>query len=189
VRWHAEFCGVPALIRLDWAETLSQFDDAPNLRNLGSLARWAEIDSTDRRQMQAYVDWLFAQLEPKQVQGEALMNDVIRMCLLLASHAPVGRIIVGRLPRPITAVRPGIRIALQALDPSKLRIGMQAVLYRAEKVVARAVVEDVGNGEVSAKVLHTSEAQIDLGVDVRVHFDHASVVSAAPARTGGIFKR
>ncbi|MBE0623293.1 MAG: hypothetical protein IH606_00650, partial [Burkholderiales bacterium] len=124
---HAEFCGVPALIRLDWAETLSQFDDAPNLRNLGSLSRWSEIDSTDRRQMQAYVDWLFAQIEPKQVQGVALMNDVIRMCLLLASHAPVGRIIVGRIPRPITAVRPGTRIPLLALDPGKLRIGMQAI--------------------------------------------------------------
>lgn len=186
---HAEFCGVPALIRLGWAEILSQFDDTPKLRNLGSLPRWAEIDSTDRRQMQTYVDWLFAQLEPKQVQGEALINDVIRMCLLLASHAPVGRIIVGHLPRLITAVRPGIRIPLQALDQSKLRVGMQAILYRLNTVVARAVVEDVGKGEVSARVLHTNEAQIDLDVDVRVHFDNASVVSAAPERTGGIFKR
>lgn len=186
---HAEFCGVPALIRLGWAETLSEFDDAPNLRNLGSLQRWAEVDSTDRRQMQAYVDWLFAQVEPKQPQGEALINDVVRMCLLLASHAPVGRIIVGHLPRPITAVRPGIRIPLQAQDPSRLRVGMQALLYRAGKVVARALVEDVGHGEVSARVLHTSAAQIDLDLDVRVHFDHAGVVSAAPARAGGIFKR
>ena len=180
---------MPALIRLGWAETLSQFDEAPNLRNLGSLARWSEIDSTDRRQMQAYVDWLFAQLEPGQSQGEALMNDVIRMCLLLASHAPVDRIIVGRLPRPVTGVRPGQRIALQALDPAKLRVGMQAVLYRANQIVAKAIVEDVGDGEVSSRVVHTSAAKVDLDTDLRVHFDNASVVSAAAARAGGMFRR
>jgi hypothetical protein len=186
---HAELSGVPALIRLGWAETLSQFDEAPNLRNLGSLARWSEIDSTDRRQMQAYVDWLFDQVEPGQPQGEALMNDVIRMCLLLASHAPVDRIIVGRLPRPVTGVRPGQRIPLQALDPAKLRIGMQAVLYRANKIVARTVVEDARDDEVTAKVLYTSAAQVDLDVDLRVQFDNASVISAAGSRTSRLFRR
>jgi hypothetical protein len=186
---HAELCGVSAAIRLDWAELFSQFDAAPDLHELGNLPRWAEIDSIDRRQMQAYADWLFAQLEPKQPQGVALINDVIRMCLLLASHAPVGRIITGRLPRPVTAVRPGIRIPLVALEPAKLRVGMQALLYRQQSVIARAVVEDIGSGEVSARVLHTSAAQIDLDVEVRVHFDHAAAVSAAPARSGSVFKR
>ena len=185
---HAEFCGVSAAIRLDWAELFSQFDEAPNLRNLGNLPRWGEIDSTDRRQMQAYVDFLFATLEPRQAQGEPLVNDVIRMCLLLASHAPVGRIITGRLPRPVTGVRPGIRIPLVALEPAKLRIGMQALLYRANQVVARAVVEDLGSSEISARVLHTSAATVDLDLDVKVHFDHASVVSAPAARIGSIFR-
>lgn len=186
---HAEFSGVAPAIRLDWAEMLSEFDAAPNLRNLGNLPRWAEIDSIDRRQMQAYVDWLFAQTEPGQPRAIELVNDVVRMCLLLASHAPVGRIITGNLPRPVTAVRPGVRIPLLALDPSRLRVGMQAVLYRANQVVARAVVEDLGQGEVSARVMQTSAAQVDLDVDVRVHFDHASVVSASGPRSSGIFKR
>ncbi|WP_372657517.1 hypothetical protein [Hydrogenophaga sp.] len=186
---HAEFCGVPPAIRLDWAEMLSEFDEAPNLRYLGNLPRWAEIDSVDRRQMQAYADWLFAQTEPGQPRAIELVNDIVRMCLLLASHAPVGRIITGNLPRPVTAVRPGVRIPLLTLDPSQLRIGMQAVLYRANAVIARAVVEDVGQGEVSARVLHTSALQVDLDVDVRVHFDHASVVSASGVRSAGVFKR
>lgn len=186
---HAEFSGVLPSIRLDWAEVLSEFDDAPNLRNLGSLARWSEIDSVDRRQMQAYVDYLFAQVEPRQPQAEALVNDLVRMCLLLASHAPVGRIIAGRLPRPVTGLRPGQRIPLVALEPARLRVGMQAVIYRNNDVVARAAVEDVGGGEVAARVVHLAAGVQDLGLDVRVHFDHATVVSAAPARTGGIFKR
>jgi hypothetical protein len=186
---HAEFSGVAPAIRLDWAELLSEFDAAPNLRHLGNLPRWAEIDSIDRRQMQAYVDWLFAQTEPGQPRATELVNDIVRMGLLLASHAPVGRIITGNLPRPVTAVRPGVRIPLLALDPSRLRVGMQAVLYRANQVVARAVVEDLGQGEVSARVMQTSAVQVDLDVDVRVHFDHANVISAGQQRSSGLFKR
>jgi hypothetical protein len=171
---------MPAL-RLAWADTLSEFDEAPSLRNLGSLARWSEIDSVDRRQMQAYVDWLFGQVEPGQPQAVALINDVVRMCLLLASHAPVDRIISGRLARPITGVSPGIRIPLTVLDPRRLRVGMQAVLYRADTVVARAVVEDLGQQEVSAHVIHTSATRVDLGDDVRVHFDDEAMLSLGAA--------
>ena len=180
---HAEFGGVAASIRLDWAELMSQFDAAPNLRNGANLPRWSEIDSTDRRQMQAYIDWLFAQVVPTVPAATALVNDLVRMALLLASHAPVGRIIAGRLPRPVLAVRPGQRIPLIALDLSaKLRVGMQAVVYRANEVVVRALVEDIGRGEVSARVLTTATAQVDLATDMRVHFDSAAVVSAGAAQ-------
>ena len=180
---HAEFCGVSASIRLDWAELMSAFDDAPNLRNGANLPRWSEIDSTDRRQMQAYIDWLFAQVDPAISAAAALVNDLIRIALLLASHAPVGRIVAGRLPRPVTSVRPGVRIPLVALDLSaKLRVGMQAVIYRDSTVLVRAVVEDIGGGEVSARVLYTSAAQVDLATDMRVHFDQAAVVSANAAQ-------
>jgi hypothetical protein len=174
---HAEFSGVLPALRLAWAETLSEFDAAPNLRNLAGLPRWAEIDSIDRRQMQAYVDWLFDQIEPQQPQAVALVNDVVRMCLLLASHAPVDRIVAGRLARPVTGVSPGVRIPLTVLSAVRLRVGMQAVLYRGDAVVARAVVEDLGLQEVSAHVIHTSAARVDLGDDVRVHFDDAAALS------------
>jgi len=183
---HAEFGGVAASIRLDWAELMSQFDAAPNLRNGANLPRWSEIDSTDRRQIQAYIDWLFAQVVPTVPAAIALVNDLVRMALLLASHAPVGRIIAGRLPRPVPAVRPGQRIPLIALEPgAKLRVGMQAVVYRANEVVARALVEDIGQGEVSARVLYTAAAQVDLAADMRVHFDSAAVVSASAAQRLG----
>ncbi len=180
---HAEFSGVLPSIRLDWAETLSEYDAAPNLRNLGSLARWSEIGYIDRRQMQSYVDYLFAQLEPRQPQGEALMNDVVRMCLLLASHAPVDRIIAGRLKQPVTGVRPGVRLPLTVFDASRLRVGMQALMLRGGTVVARATVEDIGSAEVSARVIHTSATQVDLGDDVRVQFSDATAVSLTSVRT------
>lgn len=180
---HGEFSGVLPSIRLDWAETLSEFDAAPNLRNLGSLARWSEIGYIDRRQMQSYVDWLFAQIDPRQSQGEIMMNDVVRMCLLLASHAPVDRIIAGRMKQPVTGVRPGVRLPLTVFDPSRLRVGMQALMIRAGSVVARATVEDIGSAEVSARVIHTTATQVDLGDDVRVQFSDAAAVSLTSVRT------
>ena len=126
---HAGFSGVLPSLRLDWAETLSQFDDSPSLRRLSALARWGEIPYLDRYRLQGLVDWLFSRINPVEPRAESLMNDVVRMCLLLASHAPVGRIIAGRLPRPIT-VRPGVRLPLTAFDPTRLRVGMEALVYR-----------------------------------------------------------
>jgi len=63
-------------------------------------------------------------------------------------------------------------------------------MYRNDLLVARAVVEDLGHGQVSARVVHTQAERVDLGDDVRVHFDHAPLVSlqaAAAKRT--LFKR
>jgi hypothetical protein len=182
---HAEFSGVLPSIRLDWAETLSQFDDVPgggtpSLRRLGNLARWGEIPYVDRYQMQAFVDWLFSRINPTEPRAEALMNDVVRMCLLLASDAPVGRIIAGRLPRPVT-VRPGVRLPLTAFDPSKLRVGMEALVYRQSSVVARAIVEDIGASEIAARVIHTAQPQLDLDTNVRVQFGAAAALGRAAA--------
>ena len=187
---HAEFSAVPPALRLLWADTMSGFDEAPHLRNLASLPRFAELGFADRRQLQAYADWLFDQIERGQPAAVALVNDIVRMCLLLASHAPIDRIVNGRLARPVAGVGVGIRLPLAVVDSSQLRVGMQALLYRNDLLVARAVVEDLGHGEVSARVVHTPTERVDLGDDVRVHFDHAPLVSlqaAAAQRT--LFKR
>lgn len=185
---HAGFSSVLPSIRLDWAEILSQFDDAPDLHDLSGLARWPEIDYRDRRRLQGLVDWLFDQIHTQEPRARALVNDIVRMCLLLASHAPVGRIIAGRLPRPVTA-RPGLRIPLVALDPTRLRIGMQALIYRADRVVARAVVEDLGAGEASARVIHTEEASIELDTGMRVQFAEANTVSLHAAANAALRMR
>ena len=174
---HAEFSAVLPSIRLDWAERLSQFDVAPRLRDLAVLPRWGEIEYIDRKQMQAFVDWLFDQVDARESRADGLMNDVVRMCLLLAADAPIGRILAGRLPRP-AVVRPGLRLPLTAFDPARLRIGMHALIYQGSQVLARAVVEDIGS-EVAARVVHTAAAEVNLGVDVRVQFAEATQVSLA----------
>jgi hypothetical protein len=174
---HAEFSAVLPSIRLDWAERLSQFDAAPRLRDLSILPRWPEIEYLDRKQMQGYVDWLFDQIDARELRAQDLTNDVVRMCLLLAADAPIGRILAGRLPRPAVA-RPGVRIPLTAFDPGRLRVGMHALIYSGPQVLVRAVVEDIG-GEISARVVQTAAAEVSLGVEARVQFAEAEHVALA----------
>lgn len=185
---HAGFSDVIPSIRLDWAETLSQFDESPSLRRLGALARWGEIPYADRYRLQGLADWLFGRINATEPRAESLMNDVVRMCLLLASHAPVGRIIAGRLPRPIT-VRPGVRLPVTAFDASKLRVGMEALVYRESSVVARAIVEDIGASEIATRVVHTARPQVDLDVNVRVQFGAAAAMSLVGARKPAVVIR
>jgi hypothetical protein len=108
----------------------------------------------------------------------ALVNDVVRMCLLLASHAPVDRIVTGRLARAVPAVRPGLRLPLTVIDPARLRVGMQAVLSRGGQVVARAVVEDIASQEVSARVEQVGgSGSVDLDETVQVQYSAAALIS------------
>jgi hypothetical protein len=174
---HAEFSAVLPSIRLEWAERLSQFDAAPRLRDLSVLPRWPQVEYIDRRKMQAFVDWLFDQVDAREPRAQDLMNDVVRMCLLLAADAPIGRIIAGRLPRP-TVARPGVRIPLTAFDTGRLRVGMQALVYSGPQVLVRAVVEDIGS-EISARVIQTATTEVNLGVDARVQFAETAQVSLA----------
>jgi hypothetical protein len=179
---HEGFSLVLPSIRLDWAERMSQFDEAPRLRNLASLPRWGEIEYADRRQMQAAADWLFGQMRAGVAEAESLMNDVVRMCLLLASHAPINRIVSGRLPAPVTAI-PGVRIPIRVTEVLKLRVGMQALVYQVDRVVARATVDDVGSTQVAATVIQAEGNRVELAAETRVQFvDAASPVAMSAAR-------
>jgi hypothetical protein len=155
-------------IRLEWAERLSQYDAPVNLRNLAGLPRWSALDFVDRRDMQILADWLFQRVDARQPQAVALINDLVRMCILLASHAPVHQIIAGYLPKPET-VRPGSRVLLTA-DLAKLRVGMHVLMYAGSSVAARAVVEDLTSGSVAARVTQTHAPTVQLEANARVQF-------------------
>ena len=146
-------------IRLSWAERLSQYDEPVNLRNLGSLPRWGEIEFLDRRQMQALVDWLFQRVDVREAEAVTLMSEVVRVSILLASHAPVNQLIAGQLSQQ-TVVREGVRVDVTA-NLDRVRIGMHVLIYRGSNVVARAVVEDMAAGQASARVLKVSDTRPD----------------------------
>jgi hypothetical protein len=148
-------------IRLDWAERLGQYDGRVTLRNLGGLPRWGEIEFLHRYEMQSLVDWLFQRVEIREPEAVSMINDLVRVCLLLASHAPINRIVAGHVPRP-TVVKVGGRVDL-AVDLTKVRVGMHVLMYTGSQVVARGVVEDLATGAATARVLHATTAALEQG--------------------------
>ncbi|MDH5625312.1 MAG: hypothetical protein OEY21_04345, partial [Nitrospira sp.] len=169
---YAQFGAVTPVLRLQWAEQLSQFDAPANFRNLSSLPRWAEVEPLARRSMQTLVDWLYGRVDARSTQAVGLMHDLIRMCLLLASHAPVNQIIAGHGEKP-TTVKPGSRIPL-VISSTAVRVGMQVSLYAGALVVAQGLVEDVGQGQAVAHVLQTAQPTVTLSAQAVAHFRQAA---------------
>lgn len=183
---HASFSEVDPVYRLAWVDQLSQFDATPRLRNLAGLPRWGELEYAERRELQGYADWLFGQIETGNADAEELINDLIHLCLLLASHAPVNRIISGNLPEPVT-VRPGVLLPVNVVDVASMKIGMQALVYQADRVVARATVDDLSGSQATTKVIYTESAEMTLAANTRVQFvAQASPIAMTGARIAGV---
>lgn len=176
---HAGFCTVPALLRLRWAELMSQLDEAASLRQLSVLPGFgsAGLDHADWRRLQAMVDWLFAQVSAEDLAQQAI-NDLVRVCLLLAAHAPVKRILSARIKRAVPA-RVDARFELE-VDPQLTRIGMQ-VLVQAPgdpRLLARAVIEDIAEGLASARVTHVEPGPaLSLDASLRVQLQTGPALS------------
>lgn len=158
---YRRFAEVRADIRLAWAQEVSVFDEATGLRDLLILPRFQEIEAGDRAAMQALVDWLFSQIAALP-RPRAMMNNLVRVCLLLASHAPVRALLRGTIRR--TTVSVGHVIQIRAVDVAKARIGMNVLVNApaGRTAAARAVVEDVADDYVTARVFATSAPNVDL---------------------------
>lgn len=165
---YAQFGEVRPVLRLEWAERLSQFDAPANLRNLSSLPRWAEVEPLARRSMQALVDWLYGRVDARNSQAVGLMHDLVRLALLLSSHAPVNQIIAGHVEKP-TTVKPGSRIPL-VINPGAVRVGMQVSLYTGVQIVAQGLVEDIGDREAVVHVVQTANPTVTLAAQAVAHF-------------------
>jgi hypothetical protein len=178
----AGFGEVLPVLRLDWVERLSQFDEPFDLRRLSGLPRWEEIEIEDRRTLQALVDWLVQRIEPKAPQAVAMMNDLVRVCVLLASHAPVDRIVAGRVEKD-TPIRLG-GIVPVVVDLTRVRIGMPVLFFSQETVAVRAIVEDLGGGGAYARVVEASVER--LSVNARAEFTEAPGFTAVttPGKAG-----
>ena len=184
---HASFCTVPPATRLRWAELFSQLDAAVSLRVLTVLPGFGDeslgVDYIAWRQMQRMVDWLFAQVADEAPAQEAI-NDLVRVCLLLAAHAPVKRIISARIRRPVPSVV-NTRLDIE-IDPRLTRIGMQVLVHApaTQTLLARAVVEDLADGVATARITHApAGASVMLDSTMRVQ------VQAGPPLTTASVQR
>jgi hypothetical protein len=166
---YASFSGIRPILRLNWAERISQYDSPLNLRNLSALPRWSEVDYVERREIQSVADWLYLRVSAKQAEAIALLNDLVRICILLASAAPVNQIIAGRIVEP-TSVNPGGRISI-AIDPTRVRIGMNVLLYGTDnRIVAQGRVEDLSGDRAAAHITQTLTATVQIPTNAQVRF-------------------
>jgi hypothetical protein len=151
---HDSFGEVPPIDRLRWANLLSEFDAPMPLADLNGLAGWSALPMDLRKRQQGLVDWLFSRVAPSIPAAVSAINELVRICLLMAAQAPVDRLIPARLVAP-TPVRIGTRLSTYA-DSSIARIGM-TVLVRDDnaQLLAHAVVDDVQDGVAHSRIVKT----------------------------------
>jgi hypothetical protein len=166
---HAEFAAVPPAIRLVWVERYSQFDQPLPLNDLSALPLYGRLLQPDRKRLQAFVNWLFDQVTRQDQDAFNLVNDLVRILLLLASHAPVMNLIAGHLPKPVV-VRPGTLIPVRPFDPGLVRVGMEFHVWQANQIVASGHVENLSEVEVSARVHRVQGTTTPIDPSMRVQF-------------------
>lgn len=174
---YLHFTQVLPSLRLDWAEKLSQYDSPFNLRNLYSLPRWGEIDFIERNEMQKLVDWLYSRINVSYRDASNMMNDLVRICILLSSHAPVNKLIAGHVDQPGT-LQAGSKVNIIA-DLTRVRIGMNMAMVSDRKTVAQGAVVDITGGHVVAQVVSTLSKTIKVEKNTKVQLGE-------PVSMGGI---
>jgi hypothetical protein len=164
---HAAFGEVAPVIRLGWAEILSEYDRPAPLESLAGLPDWAEVPMALRRRLDGFVDWLFARIDRDIPEAHSAVNELVRIAMLMASHAPVDRIVPARLVAPVPA-RIGTRLQL-AVEAARIRKGMTALIRdRDNRLISRAVVEDLVDGHASAILTHNLISVATLTADMRI---------------------
>lgn len=163
---YLRFSAVPATIRLDWAERLSQYDAPVNIRNLYSLPRFGEMEYIQRHDMQQLVDWLYGRIVSDYSEAQDMVSDLIRVALLSASHAPVNQLISGYLPAPVM-VRPGSRLNV-VVDLTRVRVGMAVSMDSGGATLVRGRVADISGGQVTAEVHTVVGNNVQLATGTRV---------------------
>ena len=162
-------CGdmAPA-VRLRWADKISIFDESLKLQNLDVLPEWNTLDFELRRDLQRLVDWLFSRVDRKIPDAVALLNDLVRVCILLASHAPVSSIINGHVTAPTTG-KVGDIIDL-ALDKGKVRVGMKVAVFSGLNVAVQGIVEDLSATAARVKVTQSKQATFQIEQGAKAQF-------------------
>ena len=169
---HARLSAVRAAIRLQWAEAYSQFDAARgqlDLGDLGTLPRFGELPREQREDIRQLAAWLRSRADRDNPQALALLADLVRVCVLAASHSPTGELVTGRIVRPLP-LNPGLRLEVRPQLPDRVRIGMQLQFMDAQQVTARAVVEDLAGGVASVRVTQTTSLNVQTSLATAVHF-------------------
>ncbi len=154
-------CGeVPPKVRWRWAERISVFDRPVSLDALSRLPGWSNVDFDLRRDMQALVDWLFKRVDRQIPQAVSMINDLVRISILLASHAPVAGIISGHIPKPVKG-RVGDIVDL-VVDKGVASVGMRVDIYKSLEINLNGVIEDIKEDMASVRITSAKDTVFDL---------------------------
>jgi len=157
------------VIKLQWANLISIYDKPVDLRHLETLPSFDKIDFTFRRDLQNMVDWLFSQVDVTIDKARQTMNDLLRICILLACHAPVSTLVNGYVDTPSMG-KVGDFIDIVFLK-GEIKVGMVATVFTQQAVAVQGVVTDVGEKAARVKVTqstgNSTEFTIDKGAQVK----------------------
>lgn len=149
---HARLGEVKPALRLVWAEQFSQFDAPASLGDLSLLPRFGEVPSELREEIVELAAWLRGRAARNEPRAQALINDLLRVCLLAASHSPVNEIVTGRVLRPLPLL-PGTLIPIRPSLLDKVRLGQSVQFFDAGRVAATAVVDDLQADTAQVRVI------------------------------------
>jgi hypothetical protein len=112
-----------------------------------------------------------------------MMSDVVRVCILLASHAPVNAVVAASVPRE-TEVRIGGTVEVAA-DAAQARVGMHVLLYDVARRPVHAVVEDLTDRVAVARVVHAAAPSVTIAKDTRVQMGEEARLATHAAVSAG----
>jgi hypothetical protein len=163
--------------RLQWAEYLRGSGIAVQMSSLAILPGWNSQPYVSRQQMQLLVDWLFQQVDASNVAAMGYMSDVVRTCILLASHAPVDGVIAGAVSGRTLPVL-GSNVTLTS-GSSRVAQGMSVQFYQQSQIVAEGIISDLDSSTVTATVTKIYQPNVFLEDQSVAHFTAQSPTFAA----------
>ena len=158
-------------VRLAWADALDQFDGAHRTLILASLPRWEKVPYQTRKSIEVLADWLIDHVDRTIPAAVTFMHDLVRACILLASHAPVDRLISGAITAPAPA-SPGMFIPVM-IDPVHVKLGMQVTFFKGTAAIAHGVVEDLVADRAKTRVIQASSTDVRVDTTTVVRFAKA----------------
>jgi len=157
----------PAPIRLVWAEQFSEHDSAVDLSDLSAVPGWSAIPLAERRELEVMHGWLFARIDRDNEDALGMMSTLIRVCLLMSSHAPVSSIVEGAVVETKN-VTPGQSFEVD-VGLGRPAIGMVATIGQGA-FAGRGVIEDIVASRALVRVTDMVGPRISLTAQEAVTF-------------------
>lgn len=168
----------PTQVRLDWAEQMSVFDAPLDLRRLDRLPGWQRIAFEDRRVLLRLNGWLFSRVDAAIPESVSFLSDLVRVCILLASHAPVSALIEGRIAKAANG-KTGDTIEVSTVR-GEARPGM---VVRFGSLGVQGVVEDIIGVTAQVRITRTTGASFSLPGNQSARFlDQGATRFATPGQ-------